>query len=154
MPFDANAFFADYRATFASFDAAAVCRFFHYPNMIVSSEDTLVNTDAASMEVHIKNLLDFYKEKGATEPRIQLLLPTELSPWLYQVSVTWGMFDDQDRQLVRFHTTYTLRRVDDSWKIVLVIAHDEQQAFERAEEESLELPSYRNPRKRFSKGST
>ena len=139
MSFDPRAFFDAYRTAFAGFDSAAICKFYHYPNMIVSNDTTAATADEATMTGHVGRLLNFYKERGAIDPRIQSLLPTELSPWLCQVSVAWRLFNAEDHPMVHFHTTYTVRKTGDTWRIVFVIAHDEKQAFERAVEEQMSI---------------
>jgi len=125
--------FASYRAAFADYDEDRICRFFNYPNLVVDAGSTRLNADETDMRAMLAELFSQYREKRVTEPRVLSLVQTEPSPWLTQAAVTWGLFDDEGTSVVRFHTTYTLKRIEDALRIVFVIAHDENQAFADAE---------------------
>lgn len=135
MTTEAHEFFARYRKALADFDHRRLCRFFDYPNMVIEENDTHITVEEQAMQAYIAKRLDFYRDKGVTEPRVLSLIQTEPSDWLIQASVTWGLYGENNKPLVRFHATYTLKQIEGEWKIVFVIAHDEPRAFRAAENE-------------------
>lgn len=128
--FDAVAFFEEYRRAFARYDARALSQFFHFPSMITAQNGTWVMANREEMEQRFETLFRYYRGRGVVHPTLQSLLPTEMNPWLHQVSTTWGLQDNEGRVVVRFNASYSIRIAEGQEKIIFVVSHNEEDLFQ------------------------
>lgn len=42
------------------------------------------------------------------------------------VNISWGLFNSSDEVLVEFEILYCLKRIDNKWKIIFVVDHNEE----------------------------
>ena len=124
---DVRAFFDEYRATFARYDAEALADLFAFPFHVVSDTEEIAPMSVANRDDWLgvlQGLLGGYRTLGVASGEPLELAVTELTPRLASARVHWELRRDDGSAIYRFTAVYTLARVGGRWRVA-AIAHDE-----------------------------
>ena len=124
---DVRAFFDDYRATFARYDAEALADLFAFPFHVVSDTEEIAPMSVGSRDDWLgvlQGLLGGYRTLGVASGEPLAIDVNELSPRLATARVEWELRREDASAIYRFTAVYTLVRSGDRWRVA-AIAHDE-----------------------------
>ena len=119
--------YKDYVRAFQTLEASAVLPFYHVPFMSVSSREVRVLASPAEIENSFARNMEYLKKRNYTRTEIIDLDVRQMSQDLALVGVGLERYTADGEQLqpgTIYAYTYTLRKVDDHWKIVVAMAHD------------------------------
>lgn len=125
---EAAAFFNDYSAAFAAYDADRVAALFDQPLTVLTAERPIAYTDRAQVTGYVRGLLDTYRQIGLAWP-----VPAAVWAWpcgadLARVEVLWLLRNQEHGEIMRFSTSYLLRRAapgPDGWRLSVVVSYEE-----------------------------
>jgi hypothetical protein len=106
-----QAFFDTYRAAFEAFDVAAIADLFSYPCQITSGDGEIAVTTIGNREAwvaQIERLVSAYRAIGVRCAEALEVQVVELTPWLAQAAVHWGLRDQEGETIYDFDASYTL----------------------------------------------
>lgn len=123
---EAAAFFGAYSAAFAKYDAAAVAALFDQPLAVLTADRPLSYGDAAAVQGYVGELLDVYRSIGLAWPVPAAVWAWPCGPRLARAEVLWLLRNEGREEIMRFSTSYVLRKADDgTWKLAVVISYEE-----------------------------
>jgi ketosteroid isomerase-like protein len=123
-----TAFFESYRAAFDALDARAVAAHFAVPSMLFD-EKAYTWGSQDDVIADIERLLTLYRNSGFVSATYEVANSLPQGDAGVTANLYWTITRRSGAPW-RFHTGYTLRRLDDQWKIVLCIAYEERSARE------------------------
>ncbi|MCL6436559.1 MAG: nuclear transport factor 2 family protein [Leptolyngbyaceae cyanobacterium HOT.MB2.61] len=122
-------FFAEYQDALSACDTAHICRLYIEPFQI-SNPDFLVNFPSLRQAaLHMDGLFEKYRSHGFGKAVIKTLTIREYESGHAIADLTWKLETPAGDEIISFDTTYIVRRYQGSWKIVFVIAHNENEHF-------------------------
>ena len=120
--------FQDYVKAFQSMESANVVSFYHLPFMSVAAQRVRVLTTVADIEENFGTHMDILKKYNYAETKIQDINIKELSEGLILISASLERFAKDGQKIggedALNNYTFTFRKVDDDWKIVVTLVHD------------------------------
>ncbi len=117
--------FATYAQTFNLLDPKQVAPFFQVPAMLISSEEVAVMKNSVEVCRVFEKLMKDLKIKKFKESKIiGSLKVTQLSDNQGQVVGVAKRFDQADKEIEHFGFTYTMRKVEDKWKIIAGVLYE------------------------------
>lgn len=116
--------YADYLAAFHTLDAGSVAPFYETPCLFVSDRGVVSMSKGADVETLFSELIEGLKSRNYARSEVSDLRVRLLSDHLALVSGLAVRFDTSGAELERTNATYTLRKTEDGWKFVTVIAHE------------------------------
>ena len=122
-----QAFFDEYRATFARYDVDALAELFAFPLQVVSGTDEGAAISVSTREEWrpvLEGLLGAYRSLGVADGEPLELDATELTPHVASARAHWELRREDGGAIYDFTAVYTLAQVDGAWRVVAV-AHDE-----------------------------
>lgn len=119
-------FFDSYRAAFDALDARAVAAHFAAPSMLIEDKAHVWMT-ADEVAANMERLLALYRDNGYAGASYEIESSMPQGDAAVTANLIWTIAR-QGGAPWRFRTSYTLRWVDDVWKIVLCIAYEERAA--------------------------
>jgi ketosteroid isomerase-like protein len=113
-----------YLEAFQTLDPRAVLPYYHVPSVLLSSRGVSVMAAATDVEAVFATMMDGLQARGyagskITDQRVKLLSDT-----IAMVSGRGMRYRSGGQELERLSATYTLRRTDGGWKIVMTTVHD------------------------------
>lgn len=121
---DAIETFRSYAAAFQRLDARAVARHFHEPALLLAPHAVFLLSDAAAAEETYRRVLGDAAARGYARTEFSPLLERHLADDLAVISGNGAWKKDSGEELRRFGVTYTLRKVEGRWQIVVAAIHD------------------------------
>jgi len=117
--------FGSYSLAFNTLEPIKVEPFFHSPSMLMTSEQVVVMHKPEEILGVFKALMESLKLKNYKESKIiGGLNATQLSDNQGLVGGVAKRFDKDNQEIEHFGFTYTLRKVEDEWKIIGGVIHD------------------------------
>ena len=120
--------YRDYCEACESLVPEAVLPFYHTPWLYISSEETSVITTQEETVASFARMMDMLRKADYTRTDIIKISARQMSKDLALESVDLERYDSNEEQLGGIGKTYTyaytLRKTDDLWKIIVVMAHD------------------------------
>ena len=120
--------FQDYLKAFQSMDPKNVVPFYHVPFMSVAARRVRVLTTEVDIEENYGNHMEILKQYDYAETKMKDINIKELSDGLMLIGVSLERYakngDKIGEQDVDNNYTFTFRKVDDKWKIVVTLVHD------------------------------
>jgi ketosteroid isomerase-like protein len=116
--------FTNYIETFQKLDPHATLPYFHVPCMFISPQGVRVLVTAADVEALLSQVMEGLKARGYARSELLDRHVKQMSGDIALVSVGRVRYATDGRELERFGETYTLRRTEAGWKIVVAIIHD------------------------------
>lgn len=125
--------FQAYAQAFEQRDVAAITALYAFPAHVSSDVGEAVQLmsipSAEAFAAPLNGVLELYRKVGCKRIRIVDLDVHELSPRLRRVTVQWGLLGLADLPLYDFTTSYVVARVENGWRVVSAVAHDELQRY-------------------------
>jgi 3-oxoadipate enol-lactonase len=117
--------FIAYSIAFNSLQPTKVLEFFHLPAMLMTSKEVAVMEKSIEVLGVFAILMDGLKEQKFKESKIVSPLKiTQLSENQGQVVAVAKRFNQANEEIEHFGFTYTLRKVEDKWKIIAGVLHE------------------------------
>lgn len=122
----AAAYFNGYSAAFAAYDADRIAALFDQPLTVLTAARPIVHADAAAVRAYVEGMLDTYRHVGLAWP-----VPAAVWAWpcgddLARAEVLWLLRSADRAEIMRFSTSYVLRRDGDAgWRVSVVISYEE-----------------------------
>lgn len=126
-PPDLQAFFDDYRSTFARYDAGALAELFAFPFHVVSDTEEVTPLSVAGRQAWIgvlEGLLGAYRTLGVAKGEPLELDVVELTSRVASARVHWELRRDDASPIYDFTAVYTVAQISGAWRVA-AIAHDE-----------------------------
>lgn len=124
---DLQTFFDEYRATFASFDLAALAKLFAFPLHVVSAtggEPSISVSDEAGWPGVLEALFGAYQALGVVDADPLAFEVAEVAGDVGSVHVHWQLRRDDGSPVYDFTAIYTVVLLEGGYR-VSAIAHDE-----------------------------
>jgi ketosteroid isomerase-like protein len=112
-----------YTQAFNALDARAVAQHFHEPAILITPEDTVALPTAAAVERTYARLMADLPARGYARTEFSALQEHRLNESLAIVSGGGVWKNGSGADLMQFGMTYTLRRTDQTWQIVVAMIH-------------------------------
>lgn len=124
LPPGVTAFLDSYASAFNAQDADAIAAHFALPCILIDGDPILWATPD-QVVANMQRLIGLYRESGfrAAGYAIDALLPQGADALV--LNLLWTLTRDPRPQW-QFRTGYTLRRIDDAWKITFCMAYEER----------------------------
>jgi hypothetical protein len=116
--------FGEYAEAFNKLEPTAVEPFFNKPSMLMTSGEYVVMTHTEAVLGVFEKLMKGLKAKDFKESKVLSLETKQLSNNQGLVVGTAKRFNKKGKEIEHFGFTYTLRKVDDEWKIIVGVLHD------------------------------
>jgi hypothetical protein len=116
--------FVAYAEAFNTLEPTAVEDFFNKPSMLMTSGEYVVMAHSEAVLGVFKKLMNSLKAKDFKESKVLSLEIKQLSDNQGLVVGTAKRFDKAGQEIEHFGFTYTLRKVDNKWKIIIGVLHD------------------------------
>jgi len=122
---EAAAFYSDYSAAFAAYDVDRVAALFDTPLTVLTADRSIVYTDAEQIRRYVQGLMDTYKGIGLAWPVPAAVWAWPCGPDIARTEVMWLLRNQERAEIMRFSTSYLLRRAADGWKLAVVVSYEE-----------------------------
>ncbi|PZO39365.1 MAG: hypothetical protein DCF19_13935 [Pseudanabaena frigida] len=117
--------FGNYLSAFNTLKPTEVESFLHLPSMLMTSGQVVVMHKTDEVLGVFNVLMESLKLKNFAESKIiGSLQVTQLSDNQGLVVGAAKRFDTKNQEIEHFGFTYTLRKVEDKWKIIAGVLHD------------------------------
>jgi ketosteroid isomerase-like protein len=116
--------FTNYTQAFQTLDPRAALSYFHIPCMFIPSQGVRVLATAADVEALLTQVMEGLKARGYARSELTDFCVKLMSGNTALVSVSRARYAPDGRELERLGETYTLRRTEGGWKIVVAMIHD------------------------------
>ena len=116
--------FTDYVQTFQTLDPRATLSYCHVPCIFNSPQGVRVMATAAEVEALFTAVMESLKASSYARSELKGLHVKQMSKNTALVSVSRVRYKTDGQELEQLGETYTLRKTDDSWKIVVAMIHD------------------------------
>ncbi len=121
---DAIETFRGYTAAFQSLNARAVARHYHVPALLIAPHAVYPLASTEAVEEAYRRVMGDAAAKGYARTEFSPLLERHLAEDLAVISGNGTWKKDSGEELQRFGITYTLRKVENDWRIVVAVIHD------------------------------
>ncbi|MQP67015.1 hypothetical protein GE253_16935 [Niveispirillum sp. SYP-B3756] len=120
------AFFDRYSTAFAAYDAAALTALFDRPLTVLTAAHPLTHADDAAVRHYVEAMFTTYHGIGLAWPVPAAVWAWPCGPDLARAEVLWLLRSEDRAEIMRFSTSYVLRRdAVAGWKLAVVIAYEE-----------------------------
>ena len=116
--------FTDYIQTFQTLTPKAIVPYFHTPCMLISAPGVVVLTNPSDIEMLVGRRMGDLKARGYGRSELTDIQISQISETAACVSVNRVRYKTDGQELERLGETYTLRKSDGAWKIVVATIHD------------------------------
>ncbi|HEY5138117.1 MAG TPA: hypothetical protein VIJ25_02190 [Methylococcales bacterium] len=116
--------FTDYSNDFGKLEPDLMPKYFHLPAMLMTSGEVALMTENSSVIGVFTQLFAQLEHAGFKESKLNSLQISLVSEKQSIVSGVATRYKQNDSILEHFGLTYTLRRTDNSWKIIVGVLHD------------------------------
>jgi len=123
--------FTDYIQTFQTLDPHATLSYCHVPCIFISPQGVRVMATAAEIEALFRQLMESLKARSYARSELTGLNVHQMSETIAMVSVSRVRYNTDGQELERLGETYTLRRTEDGWKIVVAMIHNPEAVLRR-----------------------
>lgn len=123
---EAAAYFNGYSAAFAAYDTDRIVGLFDQPLTVLTAAKPIVHGDPDAVRAYVDGMLDTYRNIGLAWP-----VPAAVWAWpcgdhLARAEVLWLLRSADRAEIMRFSTSYVLRRdAAAGWKVAVVISYEE-----------------------------
>jgi hypothetical protein len=116
--------FIKYAKAFNLLDPKQVEPFFQIPSIMMSSDLVMVMKESNEVIGLFKALMNKLKYDNFKESKILSLQISQLSDNQGLVIGVAKRFNQADQEIEHFGFTYTMRKVEDNWKIIAGVLHE------------------------------
>ncbi|WP_029012498.1 hypothetical protein [Niveispirillum irakense] len=120
------AYFNRYSAAFSAYDTPLLVSLFDQPLTVLTAAHPTIHGDGAAVTRYVEGMFAAYHGIGLAWP-----VPAAVWAWpcgegLARAEVLWLLRSEQREEIMRFSTSYVLRRDGaEGWKVAVVIAYEE-----------------------------
>jgi len=119
--------FEEYEKAFSALDIARSVRFFADTFISAGPNGTITNSKTELLK-SARQAADFYRSVGQKSAKILSLDEQPVSEQYSLVKVHWGVtFEKTGEKLIEFDVSYILQKIGPEPKIILFIAHQDEQ---------------------------
>jgi hypothetical protein len=111
--------FQDYAQAFETLDPSVVLPFYQYPAILITEQKTVKITNKIMGCVAFKIVMIGLKWRGYDHGKTESLHVRQLRDDLAIVTGTVIRYKKDDSELERFDLNYTMRKVNNDWKIIV-----------------------------------
>ena len=116
--------FIAYNKSFITLQPEMATPFFHEPAIFMSPQGVIVMTSAALALGVVSKIMADLKARQYKYTQLKNLSVRQLSGGLAMVTADGYRYTTEGQELDRYSLTYTLRKVENGWKIIVAILHD------------------------------
>jgi ketosteroid isomerase-like protein len=116
--------FTSYVEAFQTLNPHAVLPYCHVPCLLISPQGVRLMKTPLEVEALFARMLEGLQSRRYARSEITGLHVTQMSEHIAFVSVSRVRYTIDGQELERLGETYTLRKTDDGWKIVVATVHD------------------------------
>ena len=116
--------YAEYFQAFQSLEAEAVLPYYHMPCMMLSSDGVVVIASADEARALFTGMMKGLKARSYARSEWASLGVKQLSDGAAVLSTRVVRYRTDGAELEQFGATYTFRKTDSGWKIVMLMVHD------------------------------
>jgi len=116
--------FNEYGAAFTMLKPGAVLHFYHYPSILISHDKSVVMKNGLEAWFTLKKIMGDLKREKYHRNEMRDLKVKFLSENLATITGAATRYRKDETVLLDFGLTYTMRKVNDHWKIIIGIIHD------------------------------
>jgi ketosteroid isomerase-like protein len=116
--------FKNYIQVFQSLDPHATLPYFHLPCIFIPPQGVRVLLTAAEVAALLTQIMEGLKARDYARSEVLDLHVNRMSGNTALVTVSRVRYATDGRELERFGETYTLRRIEAGWKILVAMIHD------------------------------
>ena len=118
------AFFEDFAAAFATFDAARVADLYQVPVVSMQADGSIqCFASRGELERSFRAFLDGYRRDGAHACRWHDLDVVPVGGQAALATVTWDILDAGAEPILTWRESYNLVRMDGDWRVMASIDH-------------------------------
>jgi hypothetical protein len=117
-------FFNEYVQAFQTLEPRSVTSYCDVPCMFITPQRVRVMTSPTEVESLLAGMMSALKARNYSRSEIVEMGVNQMSDSNALVSVSRVRFNTNGQELERLGETYTLRKVDNDWKIVVAMVHD------------------------------
>ena len=118
--------YTDYAHAFQTLNPHAVLSYCHVPCLLIAPQAVRVMTTPTEVEALFTHLFEGLKAHNYARSEITDLHVRRMSETIAFLSVSRVRYTRDGHELERLGETYTFRKTDDGWKIVVATMHDPQ----------------------------
>lgn len=115
---------AEYNQAFAKLQPSILGPFYHYPSILITPETAVTITNGLKLWIVFTKIVADLKKQNYGRSETGPLKIKLLSNNLAVVSAVATRYTKDNQLLTSFGFTYTMRKVDERWKIIVGTIHD------------------------------
>jgi ketosteroid isomerase-like protein len=116
--------YEDYFRAFQTLDPQAVLSYYHAPCLFLSPHGVVVAGTVGETQTLLAGMMKGLQARGYAKSRYADLHVKRLSESAAMLSTRVVRLKSGEEELERFGATYTFRRIETGWKIVVLVIHD------------------------------
>jgi hypothetical protein len=120
-------FFDDYATALSSADVEGIAEAYAEQFMATGPGFYVANQNDEQFRQGLAQAAQFYRQIGVDAIEIKNYLEADLGSSFWLTKIEWELLDEDLNTMLTFDNTYLVEAGDDKPKIVLFIAHNEQQ---------------------------
>ncbi len=120
---DIQQFYASYLDTFHSGEAKAMVPFYHAPCLFIADQGVTLLSSEAEIERLFAQIIQDLKGRNYGRSEVTNIQIKDMTDRIALLSGLAVRYTKTGEELERLGATYTLRKADDHWQIVSVVAH-------------------------------
>ena len=113
-----------YIRAFEALDPEAALPFYHVPSMFIAPQGVFAAPDASTVRALLAQFMDQLRAQAYHRTELRGLEVRGLSAGLAACAGVFVRFNASGQEFARPGFTYTMRKSDGSWKIVVATLHD------------------------------
>jgi ketosteroid isomerase-like protein len=122
--------YREYVKAFQTLEAKAILHFFHTPFISIAAREVRVMGTLPEIETSFAQNMNILRENQYARTDIVEIYARQMSKGLALVSVVLERYTSDGKQIggpgKTYCYTYTLRKMEADWKIVVAMAHDQE----------------------------
>ena len=115
---------AEYNKAFAKLNPSILGQYYHYPSLLITSEVAISINNGLKLWIVFTKIISNLKKQNYGRSETSPLKVKFLSDNLAVVSGVATRYTKDNQFITSFGFTYTMRKVDGIWKIIVGTIHD------------------------------
>lgn len=116
--------FGNYSKAFQTLDPKEAVPYFHKPGMFITADGVQVMAEEAQVTVLLQKVMNQLQAKAYDRTETKNINVRQLSDILAVVTADAIRYKKDGTELERFSITYTMRKTEKTWQIIVAIIHD------------------------------
>jgi hypothetical protein len=115
---------AEYNKAFAKLNPSILGQYYHYPSLLITPETAVSINNGLKLWIVFTKIISDLKKQNYGRSETSPIKVKFLSDNLAVVSAVATRYTKDNQFLTSFGFTYTMRKVDGRWKIIVGTIHD------------------------------